>query len=441
MPPVDRTGLASRQVGIVAQGRAVGRSVVGLSTRLGLLGLIVLLASVSAPSPRSDIPTGLFSATRDDVFSLVGWQVATLATRAGREIIGASVGVPSDGAEQVALVESHFANVTEIRRLRQQRDALFSRGDAAKQELPAIEAALRAREAEFDRTRRPVETIVRRQISATMDELGLRAPLVALAPGDGWPVPFLRVSPPAFFTFQRLPLNIVVSPRDRIELVASLLLSPDLTTPEIDRLEAQADAIGVASLVTPIGGLGSYPSMIPDSDPLRRALAVIGHEWTHHYLIFWPLGRAFFTSYQMRSVNETVADIVGDEIGRHTYERFYQPTNPPTSAVPPPQTGPPRADFGTEMRRIRREVEHRLAAGDVAGAEQYMAEQRQALVHLGWNVRRLNTAYLAFFGAYSGGANRFESPLRRLRASSGSLSAFLEHVRGLTEPDEVASAR
>jgi hypothetical protein len=65
-----------------------------------------------------------------------------------------------------------------------------------------------------------------------------------------------------------------------------------------------------------------------------------------------------------------------------------------------------------------------------------MAEQRQELARLGWQVRKLNTAYLSFFGAYSGGANRFESPLRALRDRSDSLVGFLRTVERFERPED-----
>jgi hypothetical protein len=69
-----------------------------------------------------------------------------------------------------------------------------------------------------------------------------------------------------------------------------------------------------------------------------------------------------------------------------------------------------------------------------------MAEQREELARLGWQVRKLNTAYLSFFGAYSGGANRFEAPLRALRARSGSLAAFLGAVERFDRSEDVLTS-
>jgi hypothetical protein len=89
------------------------------------------------------------------------------------------------------------------------------------------------------------------------------------------------------------------------------------------------------------------------------------------------------------------------------------------------------------MRQIRTVVEDYLARHDVAGAEAYMAQQRQELVKQGYYVRRLNTAYLAFFGSYAGSANPYETKLRWLRQKSGSLRAFLEAVSSIQQPADL----
>jgi hypothetical protein len=403
-------------------GRALVRALL-----VGLVGATLLIAPAS---PRRDVPTGLAETTRRQAFSVVGWEIAALSGKA----VGEARPVERDPQRRVEIVKEHFRNAAEIRRLRGELDRLFARGRGADgARLAEVERELAEREGTFDRSHGRVEAIVAEQIDAVLREEQLKHDLVSFVAGGGWPVPFLRVDPDVFFVYQRLPLDLVVAPRDRIGIVGTVLVSPDLTTTEIETLEDRVDAIGVSSLVSGIGGFGSYPSMIPDAESLRRGLDVIAHEWVHHYLAFRPLGRAYFASYEMRSVNETVADVVGQEVGARTFERFYRASEP-APPRPAPAAGP-RRDFGAEMRRIRREVERLLAAGDVPAAERYMAEQREELVRLGWQVRKLNTAYLSFFGAYSGGANRFEAPLRALRARSGSLAAFLGAVERFERPD------
>jgi hypothetical protein len=440
-PPIDA---AWRRLGW--RGRTARWLSGQLVVRAALLAVVIAAASIAQPSPRTDKAAGLGATTRQVAFSVVGWEARALAAAAAAPLARQVAPTPTHEAERVALVRAHFANTDAIQKLRDRRDSLFQLPSAERDGLADVERQIQERETVFDKDRATTEAIVGDQVDAEMRALGLRGEIVERASGDGWPLPFVRITPPVFFTFQRLPFNLLIAPRDQIAITGSVLISPDLSTGEIEQLESRVDTIGVSSLVSGIGGLGSYPSMIPDSAPLRRSLEVVSHEWTHHYLALHPLGRAFFTSYEMRTINETVADMVGEEVAAAVWQRHYAPTESPPPPAPPasrsaPRAAAPQRDFGTEMRRIRREVEMRLALRDVDGAERYMEEQRHALADMGWHVRKLNTAYLSFFGAYGGGGNRFEAPLRALRASSGSLAAFLQRVQSFETPAEVLAAR
>jgi hypothetical protein len=57
-----------------------------------------------------------------------------------------------------------------------------------------------------------------------------------------------------------------------------------------------------------------------------------------------------------------------------------------------------------------------------------MEQRRLELATLGYQIRRLNQAYFAFYGSYAegaGGDNRIGSLVRDLRNASPSLAAFL----------------
>ena len=73
-------------------------------------------------------------------------------------------------------------------------------------------------------------------------------------------------------------------------------------------------------------------------------------------------------------------------------------------------------------------------------AERYMAERQRELADLGYPIRRLNTAYLAWHGGYAGTGNRYEEPLRKLRADSASLHDFLDRAKDITTYDQLLRA-
>ena len=70
-------------------------------------------------------------------------------------------------------------------------------------------------------------------------------------------------------------------------------------------------------------------------------------------------------------------------------------------------------------------------------AETYMEARQRELADLGYPIRRLNTAYLAWHGGYAGTGNRYESPLRKLRADSASLHDFLDRTKEITTYDRL----
>jgi hypothetical protein len=103
-------------------------------------------------------------------------------------------------------------------------------------------------------------------------------------------------------------------------------------------------------------------------------------------------------------MNETVATIIGKEIGKMVLQRYYPEFAPyPAPEVPaePEPEVPPAFDFRAEMRQTRVTVDALLAEGKIHQAEAYMEERRQLFWNNGYHIRRLNQAYFAFHGAYA----------------------------------------
>jgi len=252
--------------------------------------------------------------------------------------------------------------------------------------------------------------------------------------------------PPVSGHFTPLPLLLVVSPRHRIENVYSLTLDHGLNAAEWDTIEDRVDlAYDVSSLVTGIGGLSAYPAMLLESSSLNWVSEVMAHEWTHHYLMPRPLGWNYEASPETRTINETVASIVGKEIGRRMLARYYPELLPPEREPVAEETAdqeseppePPAFDFRAEMRETRVRADELLAQGRIEEAEAYMEERRRTFVANGYGIRKLNQAYFAFYGAYADepGA-RGEDPIgpavQELRASSPNLHTFVTRAAGLT---------
>lgn len=397
----------------------------------------IVLAALVVPSGEPPLTLGrrLSMITRSSSFNLWSWELDTLTSRAERSLFDR----PStrDGP---AVVRAYVQLSQEADRARATRDNLWAREEISGSPagLDQAQAKLDYLEGQLSALRPTVEATLSQEIEAELQRRQIRNGLVTWERLAHFPFYQPEVVPGVFFQLGPLPDLLVVAPRDRIELTASVLLQPGLSPDRIDSLENQTDALGVSSLVVGIGGLAAYPSMIPDDDSLSNLVITVAHEWTHHYLALHPLGMAYFESYQMREINETVADMVGHEIGGAVYEQIYassRPAAPPPSAAAP--SNPGRPSFDTLLRKIRLTVEADLARGDVAGADRYMAQAQQNLARQGYYVRRLNTAYLAFYGSYAATGNPYEAKLRRLRAQSGSLARFLKIVSQVSSPADL----
>jgi hypothetical protein len=194
----------------------------------------------------------------------------------------------------------------------------------------------------------------------------------------------------------------------------------------------------MSGLVERVGGVATYPSIIPQDVSLQYLLSTVAHEWLHQYFYFHPLGRNYWANYDMTSINETAADIGGDEIGMLVYQRFYETAGDDAASLGAPSQ--PAFDFNKEMRQIRVTVDKYLAQGQIEEAEKYMGQMREYLAQNGYYIRKLNQAYFAFYGTYSdtpGSVSPIGGYLTELRQESPSLGDFIKRVSGISSYEEL----
>lgn len=252
------------------------------------------------------------------------------------------------------------------------------------------------------------------------------------------------IFPPVDFEFDAPPRVLAVSPRDRIELRDSYLLTPGLSAEQITGIEHEAEAgndgeSGVSALVIRTGGLSSYPSVVFETAAYDSLIDTVFHEWLHSYLIFFPLGASYFGSDEARTLNESVANIAGKELARLYFERYGTLeeicVNPQPAPQPSPSPAPDDFDFTAEMRALRREVEAMLADGRIEEAEALMSAKRDEFESKGVFIRRLNQAYFAFHGFYADTAASIDPigpKLQTLLERTGSPGAFVRAASGIT---------
>jgi hypothetical protein len=251
--------------------------------------------------------------------------------------------------------------------------------------------------------------------------------------------------PPSLFQFSDVPQSLIVSPRAEIRTVLDISLEDGLSVDEMENLEDQVfNAFDYSALVVNIGGIGTYPTMVMQTTDIVWLTEVIAHEWTHNFLTLRPLGINYYTSSDLRTINETTASLAGKEIGLLILQKYYPDYIPEEvdeavveetvdKALPTPAAD--IFNFQTEMRDTRVEVDRLLAEGEVDAAETYMELRRQVFWENGYAIRKLNQAYFAFHGAYSddpGGGAAGEDPVgpavQAYRVKFESLADFLNSI-------------
>jgi hypothetical protein len=331
--------------------------------------------------------------TRQDEFEFVGWTMDALGLKVGQYSLGVSSRLRAE--DRKSLVLGYFDLLGQAQQLEQQLETILANPDQEDQDLKAqkLRTDLSVARSKLEAYQPVVESILQEQVSSVLAEAGL---------GAGG-----KIFPPVSFEFTQLPLALIVSPRDEIRQEANIPLIPSLTLDEKIALENEvANHLDVSTLVVNIGGIGIYPTMVLESTSIRWVVQTIVHEWTHNYLTLRPLGLNYETSPELRTMNETVASLIGNELGDQVLGQYYPEFAPPEETAPsetstPPTNEPPAFDFQAEMHETRIKVDDLLAKGLVEQAETYMEERRQVFWENGYHIRKLNQAYFAFYGAYA----------------------------------------
>lgn len=398
------------------------------------LAVFLLVAAIALPSdvyPHDKVlEQRIQLLTVDKQFSIVAWEISALADKAWGLIRG------TDVQHTDTHIVREFFNVTgRIGRLRGEAEQLAAQKLHMSPRAAEIQAELKTLYATRDALEDAAEDVLGLQLTRALRENELHTRILF------WDM----VWPPVTSEFVDLPLLLVVSPRDRIERRAEYLLDPDLSIAEKEAIEDAIYGMGYSALVTGIGGLATYPSMIPEIYGLGFVLEVKPHEWVHDFLWFYPLGWLYGTSGEITTMNETVADIVGEEIGQWLAREYYpeyvrEPQPEPTPAPETEPQEPPPFSYGAFMRETRLRVDELLAQGQVDEAEAYMEQRRVELQEHGYYIRKLNQAYFAFHGSYATGPGSVDPigpQLQALRSESASLREFLLTMARMRSYDDL----
>ncbi|RMG98412.1 MAG: hypothetical protein D6706_07205 [Chloroflexi bacterium] len=368
-----------------------------------------------------------------DVFDFVWWEVQALGVKLEALLTGGYLYL--DEAQQREIVLQFLSLVGEVRELDAQMAAVFADPETADPDVATadLQAELAEKRAEMATLQPLAEAILQQQVATVLAEEGLAVG------GITWPPVMMHMTP--------LPSILIVSPRERIDRLYGIPLRHGMSVAEKDALEtAVLQQLNRAALVVPIGGLGIYPAMVLESSNINWLADTIAHEWAHHWLTLHPVGLYYNQTPEMRTINETTASIVGTEIGRQVIARYYPehlPAPPAATSPPPTQSPQPSTfDFRAEMAQTRITVDRLLSEGQIVAAEFYMEARRRYFVANGYNIRKLNQAYFAFYGSYAdepgaSGSDPVGPAVLQLRAQSPSLKAFLETIATITSFQEL----
>lgn len=406
------------------------------------------LAVLSTAGDTFGTGDGVTQLAKSHLYSIPRWEIGNFLSKwtaaLGRALSG---GGPSE-EEKAANVRRYFEIGIEVVRLADRVD----RADFGLTEEPELEdlrARLHALREEREALEPEIEETLEAAISETLKVEGVSSTFVG----------FELLWPPVDFHFDDLPKLLVLSRRDHIATIRSTLLEPGITTEEREALEDAIARRDLSALVVSIGGVATYPALIREGTQVRWALRIAAHEWTHHYLAFHPLGRAYYANGDMTTLNESVADVVGDEIGDLVWRRFFaspeeiaaadaqkaaeaearraaearEKEGGESEAEAEAKSEPPRFDFNTFMRETRERADALLAEGRIDEAEAYMEARRVELATHGYFFRKINQAYFAFHGSYavrpgSGSVSPIGGQVTALRESVDSIGDFLRSV-------------
>ena len=376
-------------------------------------------------------------------FRVVNWELANLPDKWARRLVDLPrqfAGNSDDTGPETAQAHRYFEIGKRLREIDRQLISLEANVHAdagSARQMGELRGEREGLKTEHDALRPDVEETLETAVADTLQELGFK----------GW----TGVFPPVDTALTGSPTVLALSPRDRIQREEGGLLKTGLSNDVRERIEGRVEAeTGWSALVVNTGGIALYPSITADGFELEHALEIIAHEWVHQWLWFRPLGRRYFESGDLMTLNETVATIAGIEISQLALARMEsarQPQDPPDQG-PAAGSGiasaanPARFDFRAEMRATRVEVDAMLAAGDISGAETYMEERRRVFVAAGYPIRKLNQAYFAFHGTYAttgaAGVSVIGEQVQELRRQSPSLAQFLRTTAQFTSAEELA---
>ncbi len=232
--------------------------------------------------------------------------------------------------------------------------------------------------------------------------------------------------PPLHVSIEKPPKVLIVSPRDKIFQKKAVLIKNDINLDEIEMIEKNIDALNLSSIILDTGGFAAYPSIVNMKNNYHNMVSTISHEWLHHYLFFYPLGRSYFKGGDMIFINETLADLFANQVSKNIkYEKSTSDNF-----------------FRIFMKETRENVDIFLQKKELNKAENYMDRRLIELQNNGYKIRKINQAYFAFYGNYGtspSSIHSYHEDLSELMLTYDSFIEFLNEIKMIDDSNKFQS--
>jgi len=244
-------------------------------TRRALRGLFVLLAIsfllTGSVLPPGGLSTQVHRITQGIEFDFITWTLDAMIAKLSNWGFSLEKFIPEE--RQSEMVLEYLTQVQNVNALNS--EILLIYADPA---IPNPDTVSQARRVERDReverlaSLAPLaESILQSQLMTVINQTGLGT--------------LGQVLPPSLYKSSEIPTSLVISPRTAITQVLDISLEPGLETEVMENIESTIFSdLDHSALVVPIGGIGTYPTMVMQTTNIVWLSEVIAHEWTHNFL-------------------------------------------------------------------------------------------------------------------------------------------------------------
>lgn len=406
---------------------------VGRRSRWVFISILLLVGFLGWLLPPGDKRSDSVAeaASLEHTYGLVSWELENFFDKWSHRVWTVLPWTPTSEEDRRAALDRYVVFIEELRTAKADLDRATSKENPDASVIYDAQSVVDRLIAEHDGLWDGLEEYLEQVIADVV-----RSDEVDLAGSFVWPPVDFRIDSP--------PKLLVTSPREEISRIEDVLIDPDISVDQMSEIEHElVDSHDLSAVIIQTGGLASYPNVIPTTG-LKRLVEVAAHEWLHAYLVFYPLGRAYFGDGDIRSMNETLADMFGREVGLRVHsevtgEEFVAPVRPETASKQVPEGEDEYESDETEefsfnrfMGETREKTDELLADGLIDEAEAYMEARRVELLDHNYQIRKINQAYFAFHGTYAESPSS-TSPIARylwdLREQVDSVGALVKLLR------------